>query len=644
MASLAAVKPTKAAALVVALCLCCSAHAQKKSSTLDEYPDLVELDPFGGVSLWGTVSRGLQEQLVPGGTAGGRAAYNFSGRFGLELSYNFMVNNVRLVTPVAPGLPSYTFGNQIHYLALNPVFNFTPRGSRIQPYITIGAGAAQFTPTDTAKKIARDPVVDAIYHSANLNDNLQAALNYGGGIKWHISPHIGLRLDARGFWSRNPTFGLPNYPTGGIYIPAKDHISGFQATLGLVLYVGQAKCPPLPPPPAPVTLPEPTITGAEGTLCQGKPITLHASLNGAPAGHTLTYAWTVNGQPQAENNPDLTITPHNGGTFNVQVTVTDTTSPPPISRPADIPARCWVQPVIPPVAPVTATATLTVNEYERPQITNIAATPGVLSCPADLNGPHAASLTAFAKGSTCGGQLSYQWTVSEGSLTNSSGPNATFDASSLTFENTNQPQNKTVKATVTVTDEAGKSATQSTNVAVNCPPQFKRLPDIVFARNRARVNNCGKRILIDQAAQQAGSAYDIVLVGHRSSDEKENILEAARHGRTRSRQTRALDEQRALNAAAVLTGDHGTCANIDPAQIKIDWVGTDQTSTPEPGLCGTSNLAATKERRSSQVTQADKERRVEVYLVPKGTQRMPAAVKNLKPISEQMIKDLGCPE
>jgi hypothetical protein len=105
-----------------------------------------------------------------------------------------------------------------------------------------------------------------------------------------------------------------------------------------------------------------------------------------------------------------------------------------------------------------------------------------------------------------------------------------------------------------------------------------------------------------------------------------------------------LDEQRVLNAAAVLTGDHGTCANVDRAQIKIDWVGTDQTSTPEPGLCGTSNLPATKERRNSQVTPADQERRVEVYLVPKGAQRMPPAVKNLKPISEEVIKDLGCPK
>src|SRR6185437_6739708 len=238
-------------------------------------------------------------------------------------------------------------------LALNPVFNLTPRGSRFQPYLTVGVGAAQFTPTGNAKKIARDPAMDAVYHSANLNDNLQPALNYGGGVKWHISPHVGLRADVRGFWSRNPTFGLPNYPTGGIYIPAKDHINGVQATLGLVLYLGETKCPALPAPPSPVTLPQPTITGGAGTLCQGKPITLHADMSAAPAGQKLAYAWTVDGQTRSANGPDLTVTPNNGGTLNVQVTVIDTTPAPAVNRPADIPERCWQPPVIAPVAPVT---------------------------------------------------------------------------------------------------------------------------------------------------------------------------------------------------------------------------------------------------------------------------------------------------
>jgi hypothetical protein len=276
----------------------------------------------------------------------------------------------------------------------------------------------------------------------------------------------------------------------------------------------------------------------------------------------------------------------------------------------------------------------------------VTASPDALSCAADANGVHTANLAAQVSGSACGGNLTYKWTVTEGSVTNDTSPNATFDASTLNFESGGS-QSKTVTATLTATDESGKSASQPANITVNCPPQFKRLPDIVFSKNGTRVNNCGKRILIEQAAPQAGTTYDVLLVAHRSADESEKVAVASAGGRrTRARRTaaaRALDEQRALNAAAVLMGNHGTCANLDPSQIKMDLAGTDQTSTPDPGLCGTSNLPQTKERRGSQVSEADKERRVEVYLVPKNSSTMPPAAKGARPVPEREVKALGCP-
>ncbi len=657
-------RPLGSAVLCGALCFATVTYAQNTNNTTnnnktmtsgeDQYPDLVEFDPFGGVSLYGQVMRGLDTKLVNGGVAGIRLAVNPSKWIGIELWGDYAQANVEFrsssgVYPAGNGaltgrpLPTYSFGSRNYSFGLNPILNLRPRGSKFQPYLTVGVGGVQFTPTDTAKGLARAANTNALYFSGNLNDNLQVALNYGGGIKWHFSDHFGLRVDARGFWSRNPTYDLPNFPDGGIYIPARDKINGFQGTVGLVFYFGQSKCPPMPPAPAPPPpLPTPTITGGEGTICQGKPVTLHANITG-PAGHTLQYAWTLNGQTQGGNSPDFTFTPNNTGSFNVQVTVTDTAPPPaPMERPKNIPVRCWVQPPTPPAAaPISATATVTVNDT-TPQITTVTADPNTLACAANASGTHTANLTGNATASACGGNLTYKWTVSEGSVSNDTSPTATFDASTLNFEGGAQGQAKTVTATLTVTDESGKTATQSTTITVNCQPQWVRLDDVIFAKNNARVNNCGKRVLIDDAAPKvAGGDYDIVLVGHRDSDEEENAPGArGRRGR-RGEAGRPLDEQRVLNAAGVLSGGTGTCAKVDPSRIKVDWVGTDQTSDTKPGLCGTSNV---KERRGSETTAADKNRRVEVYLVPRNTQTMPPAVKNIKPLPEREVRALGCPK
>jgi outer membrane protein OmpA-like peptidoglycan-associated protein len=299
------------------------------------------------------------------------------------------------------------------------------------------------------------------------------------------------------------------------------------------------------------------------------------------------------------------------------------------------------------VAPVTASATVTVQDA-TPTISSVNANPNTLACAANTSGVHTAALSAQANASACGGNLTYKWTVSEGSVTNDSSPNATFDASSLNFEGGAQGQTKTVTATLTVTTDSGATASQSTTITVNCQPQYVRLDDVVFAKNNSRVNNCGKRVLIDDAAGRvSGGDYDIVLVGHRDSDEEANVpagrnARRARRGRT-PEAGMSLDEARTLNCAAVLSGGTGTCGKIDPSRIRVDWVGTDQTSTPRPGLCGTSNRPEQKERRGQAVGQADENRRVEIYLVPHGSTTMPSAVKQIKPLPEREVKALGCP-
>jgi outer membrane protein OmpA-like peptidoglycan-associated protein/opacity protein-like surface antigen len=610
----------------------------------DEHPDLFEIDPFGGVSFYGQLNTGLTMHTADGGVGGIRLAYNPTLHFGLELWADYVGANIRFIDSTSPTLPPYSFGAHNWVYGFNPVFNITPRGSKIQPYVTAGVYGSLFTPSANAVFNANAPA-QAAYDAGALRSNLQVGFNAGGGVKFHLTDHFGLRFDARYLVSRNPTYGLPNsnFITPGVYIPAHQQYNGVQLTMGLVFYGGSVKCPPMPPAaPPPAPLPTPSISGAEGTICQGKPVTLHATMSGADASRKLSYAWTVNGQAQGGNSPDLTFTPNGASSFSVQLTVTDTTPPPPpMERPKKFPERCWTQPPAPaPVAPVTASATLTVADT-TPTISSVTATPTELACVAN-QGTHTSQLSASASPAACGGNLSYKWTVSEGSVTGDTNSSATFDASSLNFEAGSQAQTKSVTATLTVTDPSGKSATQNTTITVKCEPTFVRLDDVIFAKNNARVNNCGKRLLIDDAASRMQSGdYDIILVGHRDTDEAEST---GRRGRGRRAEAPTpLDEQRALNSAAVLSGGTGTCGKVDPSRIKIDWVGTDQTSETRPGQCGTSATKAT-ERKGSEVSEADKNRRVEVYLVPHGSTTMPPAVKNPKPLPEGTMKALGCPK
>ena len=656
-------RPISSALLCLTLCYGTAVFAQDANTTKttvkmadgqDEYPDLWEVDPFGGIQVYGQVNRGLDTKMSNGGVIGGRFAYNPYKYLGLELWMDYSVANVNFAQsngtiPVGFGgaggpISPYAFGARNWTWGFNPVWNLRPRGSKFQPYLTVGVDGIQFTPTGKAENIAGQPNNIALYHAQGLNDNLQVGINFGGGVKWHFTEHFGARFDVRGLISRDPTYNLPNaFNGGGVYIPAKAKVDGIQATLGLVIFGGETKCPPMPAaPPAPAPLPSASISGGDGSssgsFCPGKPVTLHASI--AAADRKLAYSWTVNGQTQSSTSTDLTFTP-SVGSSNIQVTVTDTTPPPPpMERPKKFPVKSWVQPpAAAPVAPVTASAVVTVTQG-APSITSVSASPNTLvACGGE--GAKSSNLSGAAQSSACGGNLTYKWTVSEGSVTNDSSPNATFDASSLNFEQSAQAQSKSIVATLQVTDEAGKTASQTTNITVNCTPQWVRLDDAIYAKNNARVNNCAKRLLIDDAAQRMSNGdYDIILVGHRDTDEAERIGAVGKKGRKAAMTGPTLDEQRVLNAAAILSGGTGTCGKIDVSRIKMDIVGTDQTSDTRTGQCGTSN---TQERKGSETSEADKNRRVEIYLVPHNSTVLPPAVKNPRPVPEAAVKALGCP-
>lgn len=607
----------------IALVLSFTASAQTaagekpKMGPGDALPDKVEISGFGGGSFFQqtqNASSGFGTKLNNGGAFGFRVTENFWKYVGVEQAFTYSVNNVTFLQPTAPGQANFGFGNRVYQYSLNPVFYFTERGSKIRPFVTIGPSAFDFAPTSAAKDYAQSPAA-AQYGAKGLNSVIEVGMNYGGGVKIHLNDHWGLRIDARGLWSRNPTFKLPSGPgSGGVWIDSPQSLNGVQTTAGITYYIGK-KAQPLPapaPPPPPQPLASLTagmLSAGSGTLCQGRAITVRSNATD-PAGRTLTYKWKVNGQPAGSNSPELSFTPDKPGSYMVELEVTAPNN-------ENLPVR---------VASAN-TLSLNVQEYKAPTATSCSANPAAIKY------GQTSALNALGTGSACS-SIAFAWTATEGTISNNTSANPTFDSKSVRFEQGGKIQSKTVTATAKVTDDRGASASCSTTVKVDYIPDAIRFSDIVFSKGSSRVNNCGKRILLEEVAPKAADTdYEIVLIGHMDPDEV---------SKTKSKAT-PLDELRVLNAVGVLTGGTGTCANVDKSRIKADWVAIEQDSDMQPGLCGTSTRASTKERNASAVSTADQNRRVEVWLVPKGV-TLPKGFKSAKELPEKELKKIGCPK
>ena len=97
-----------------------------------------------------------------------------------------------------------------------------------------------------------------------------------------------------------------------------------------------------------------------------------------------------------------------------------------------------------------------------------------------------------------------------------------------------------------------------------------------------------------------------------------------------------LAEQRALNAAAIITAGTGVCLAIPQSQVQVSAPGTEQNGVPfEAGFCQSSVGAG--------ASSATDMRRVEVWFVPTGG-KVPSSVTNSQSASALSVSGLGCPK
>ena len=342
----------------------------------------------------------------------------------------------------------------------------------------------------------------------------------------------------------------------------------------------------------------------------------------APAGETVTYEWTLNGQP-IPNATGPTLVFNSDGRQPAVYDICVTAS----AHGATSQKQCSSANVVACTNPGIAIGALPAAEVFAGEKVNIPVT---------------------AQPGSCGGPVQISYRAADGLVTGS-GNTGVFDSTNVAFDRTNRSklQRKSVPVTVTATDNRGNTATAQTSIVVKLASAAQRLDDVLFAAGNSRVNNCGKRVLLEMLTPRLRDDPEakVVLIGH--IDESEHAHTPAvtrtRNGRRVAAPARQLDKARVLNAAAVISGGEGICPSLELSRVKVAYAGKAQgASDLRPTFCGSSTEVRATKRAGAKPDTRAQYRRVEVWIVPNGAAMPPGVTVLAAPESE--IKALKCPK
>jgi hypothetical protein len=637
-----------------------------------------DITPYVG-GQWFQVFQGSSAQTFyhsysPGWLFGERFTFDVSNHFSLEGSVQLGRNPM--------SLNPYGEANKISVVTYNTqvtgalLYNFQPRTAKNRFFFLIGPQwlvySARALPNPTGA-----PPAGYLPPLSPLDRKAEPGYVYGFGLRHYFNSRFGFRLDGDLRINKEAHYGLPNTQNGigSLLIPKGGVDSAAMVSVGFIIREGWV------PPVSPVTAMSdtlrvdvpagpsgaPTIAGVRNTVCPGDDLRLTANANGFP---NPTYVWRVNGTPAAGATGAAFSAPTATGTGARAVTVEVSTgnssgtsaaysvSPghtyhltadaqglggrtasyqwmmngQPISGATssslDLPdgssGTVTVQVTVPNPPATSAPANFTIQPLTPPTLT-FAVNPGTVPY---TSGP--IPLTSQATASPCGGAVTVRYS-GEGVTGN------TFTPGSVTgfdMGNRIRPQTKTVTITATATDAKNQTVTRTAPVTVTLDPEARRLDDIDFPNLSARVNNCGKRLLLEELTPMLRNdpGARVYLIGHRDAKEKGG------------KAVMALDETRALNAAAVLSAGKGICPSLDLSRIMYKAVAADQSDTTRPSLCGASTNV--KEKAGQAIKESDKNaefRRVEIWFIPSGA-AVPAGVTGMMPLPADRMAKIGCPK
>jgi hypothetical protein len=486
------------------------------------------------------------------------------------------------------------------------------RSRRVDPYLHFLFGGIHLT-TSLPVTLVPTPLttMSTTTRIAGTQDGFAMAL--GGGLDVKLSHHVTFRpIQLDYLLTRLPDFGFTGQPSNTHNQHNLRYAAGILFTFG-------GERPSSPPPPPPPSAPR-TKACAGGTtvpmdqdcpkqnlalgivatpnqICQGATVT--AAPNAALPEGALAQ-WTINGESVSQApRLDFGASGRNPGPYRIGLKVT---------------AEGYND--------ATAETTVTVLAYAPPS--------GTLSAsPSEIFLGEKVTLAANFTSGRCGGALGpVSYSVPEGTISGNQ-----YDSTGVQFAPpTTSEQRRTIAIAAKASDERGAGSAQ-TNVVVKqrALPSARQLPDVLFTQQSARVNNCGKRVLLEElrGVTEGDPMGRVVLVGHAGEAE---------------RSPQDLDMKRAMNAAAAISAGSGVCTAFPASQILVNATGSKDNGVPyQPNFCGGST--ATAERTGQDVASGDdaaKYRRVEVWFIPSGG-TLPASAEGANDAAARGVKSLGCP-
>lgn len=569
--------------------------------------EVPKADVFFGYSFL----RANQAQSIPAFTLNGgllSVGVNFNNHIALEGEFGgYHNNNIE-----GKNLDTTSFS----YL-LGPRLSLG-RSRTVDPYIHSLFGVNHATTSIAATSVLIPaPVPSGAAPSSNgryeaSQSNFGMAI--GGGLDIKLNRYVIVRpIQLDYYMTRFETPSIVN-PSGNTS-NRNQHDLRYAAGIAINLGVERATPPAPPPPPPPITMkacPGGTsvpatqdcprlnfpvsINVAPNEICPGASARVTASGN-LPQG--AMARWTLDGEPVSQNPSfEFGSAGRPARTYRIGLNVT-----------------------APGYNDAAAESSVTVRGYTPP-------TGSLAASPREIFVGEMATLASNFMPGQCGGPLGpVTLTATEGTIRGNQ-----FDSSGVRFDPPGPAeQRKTVNIVARVSDPQG-SATAEGSVVVKQRAAIgaQRLPDIVFLQGSDRINNCGKRVLLDDLKNrfEADPGGRVVFVGHIAASEVKAT---------------GLDLKRALNGAAVISAGQGVCTKFPPSQILVSAAGdADNGVDFQPYFCASS--AAVAERPGQAVPQSEdaKYRRVEVWFVPSGG-ALPASAKNTQDAASLKVSTLACP-